>query len=102
MNRPISLTIFKRRIIACERIILARFFKGDEFTEMVNLLKTETKYENIDSEFGEVFEARYYDGRADALLQVAENFLRNGFDEEVVSLNTGIPLVEVKNIKRRL
>ena len=93
---------FKRRIIACERIILARFFKGDEFTEMVNLLKTETKYENLDSEFGEVFEARYYDGRADGILQVAENLLRTGSDEEYVSLNTGIPLDEIKNIKRRL
>ena len=97
---------FKRRIIACERIILARFFKGDEFTEMVNLLKTETKYENIDSEFGEVFEARYYDGITDGMakgiLQVAENLLKNGFDDKIVSINTGIPLVEVKNIKRRL
>ena len=72
--------------------------------------KTETKYENTDSEFREVFEARYNDGRADGLadgrakgiLQVAENFLRNGCDEEVVSINTGIPLDEIKNIKRRL
>ena len=78
---------------------------------MVKLLKkTETKYENTDSEFREVFEARYNDGRADGMadgradgiLQVAENLLRTGSDEEYVSINTGIPLVEVKNIKRRL
>ena len=77
---------------------------------MVNLLKTETKYENIDSEFGEVFEARYSDRRADGradgiadgILQVAENLLKNGSDEEYVSLNTGIPLDEIKNIKRKL
>ena len=96
------------KIKVCVRIIPAKFFKGNEFTEMVNMLKTktETKYENTDSEFREVFEARYNDGitdgRDEGILQVAENFLRNGFDEEVVSINTGIPLDEIKNIKRML
>ena len=90
------------KIKVCVRIIPAKFFKGNEFTEMVNMLKTktETKYENTD--FREVFEARYNDGRADGILQVAENLLRTGSDEEYVSINTGIPLDEIKNIKRRL
>ena len=104
---------FRRKIIDCEKFFLARFFIDDELEEMIELLKTETKraeYKNSDPEYGDLFAELYSDGvidgradgRADGILEVAENFLRSGSDEEYVSLNTGLPLSKIKNIKRRL
>ena len=96
---------FKRDIIVCETYVLARFFRDDELLELIELLKTGTinpKYEHLIQEFGAGFEVIYTDARLDTLYEVAENLLKNGFDEEVVSLNTGLSLVEIKNIKRRL
>ena len=104
---------FKKRIILCEIKVLARFFKDDELLEMIDLLKTLTKnpeVERIIEKYGEGFDSIYFDGKADGFtegiddgkLQVARNFLRDGFDEEVVSRNTGLSIDKIKNLKREL
>ena len=104
---------FKKKIILCEIKVLARFFKGDELMEMIDLLKTLTKnpeVERIIEKYGEGFDSIYFDGKADGFsegidegkLQVARNFLDDGFDEEVVSRNTGISIDKIKNLKREL
>ena len=93
--------------------VLARFFKGDELKEMIEMLKTLTKnpeVERIVEKYGEGFDSIYFDGKADGFtegiddgkLQVAKNFLEDGFNEEVVSRNTGISIDEIKNLKRKL
>ena len=77
---------------------------------MLNIETKRAKYKNSDPEYGDLFEEIYsdgvidgrIDGRADGILEVAKNLLRNGSDEEYVSLNTGLPLSKIKNIKRRL
>ena len=84
---------------------LARFFRDYELLELIELLKTgkiNPKYEHLIQEFGAEIELIYTDARLDGIYEVAENLLRNGSDEEYISLNTGIPLVEIKNIKRML
>ena len=108
---------FKKKIIQCEIKVLARFFKDDELREMIDLLKTFTRHpevERVIEKYGEGFDTIYFDGRADGFdeginkgiddgkLQVARNLLRDGFDEEVVSRNTGIFIDKIKNIKREL
>ena len=100
---------FKKRIILCEIKVLARFFKDDELLEMIDLLKTLTKnpeVERIIEKYGEGFDSIYFDGKADGFndgkLQVARNLLRDGFDEEVVSRNTGLSIDKIKNLKREL
>ena len=100
---------FKKKIIQCEIKVLARFFKDDELMEMIDLLKTFTRHpevERVIEKYGEGFDTIYFDGRADGIddgkLQVARNFLRDGFDEEVVSRNTGISIDKIRNLKREL
>ena len=84
---------------------MARFFKGDELKEMIEMLKTLTKnpeVERIVEKYGEGFDSIYFDGKADGKLQVARNLLVDGFDEEVVSRNTGFSIDKIKNLKRKL
>ena len=116
-NCNISDNDFKKKIILCEIKVLARFFKNDELKEMIELLKTLTKdpeVERIIKKYGEGFDSIYFDGKADGFdegfnnglddgkLQVARNFLSDGFDEDVVSRNTGISIDKIKNLKREL
>ena len=100
---------FRMKIILCEIKVLARFFKGDELKEMIEMLKTLTKnpeVERIVEKYGEGFDSIYFDGKADGVtdgkIQVAKNFLEDGFNEEVVSRNTGISIDKIKNLKRKL
>lgn len=96
---------FRMKIILCEIKVFARFFKGDELKEMIEMLKTLTKnpeVERIVEKYGEGFDSIYFDGKADGKLQVARNLLVDGFDEEVVSRNTGFSIDKIKNLKRKL
>ena len=85
---------------------------------MLNIETKRAKYKNSDPEYGDLFAEIYSDGIIDGRidgritgiadgiikgkLEVAENLLKNGVDEEIISLNTGLPLDEIKNIKRKL
>lgn len=108
---------FKKKIILCEINVLARFFKDDELSEMVEMLKTETKnpeVARIIDKYGEGFDVIYFDGKADGFeygmnrgfadgkLDVARNLLAEGVDEEVISRSTGISIDNLKELKRKL
>ena len=69
---------------------------------MLNIETKRAKYKNSDPEYGDLFAELYSDGVIDGILEVTENLLKNGVDEEIISLNTGLPLDEIKNIKRKL
>ena len=69
------------------------------------MLKTQTKnseVQRIIDKYGEGFDVIYFDGKADGKIEVARNLLKDGFDEEVISRNTGLSLDQIKNIKRKL
>ena len=69
------------------------------------MLKTQTKnseVQRIIDKYGEGFDVIYFDGKADGKVDVARNLLKDGFDEEVISRNTGLSLDQIKNIKRKL
>ncbi len=100
---------FKRKLIFCEIKVLARFFKEDELSEMIEMLQTQTKnseVERIIQKYGEGFDSIYFDGKADGIidtkLDVARNLLKDGFDEEVISRNTGLSIDQIKDLKRKL
>ena len=73
-------------------------------------LTRDPEVERIIEKYGEGFDSIYFDGKADGFdegfddgkLQVARNLLSDGFDEEVVSRNTGISIDKIKNLKREL
>jgi len=72
---------------------------------MIEMLKTQTKnseVQRIIDKYGEGFDVIYFDGKADGKIEVARNLLKDGFDEEVISRNTGLSLDQIKNIKRKL
>ena len=56
--------------------------------------------ERIIQKYGEGFDTIYFDGKADGKLEIARNLLNDGFDEKVISRNTGIPLDKLKEIKK--
>ena len=64
---------------------------------MLNIETKRAKYKNSDPEYGDLFAELYSDGVIDGILEVTENLLKNGVDEEIISLNTGLPLDEIKN-----
>ena len=112
-NANIPDSDFKKKIILCEIMVLARFFKDDELSGMIEMLKTQTKnseVQRIIDKYGEGFDVIYFDGKADGKadgiietkFEVARNLLKDGFDEEVISRNTGLSLDQIKNIKRKL
>ena len=72
---------------------------------MIEMLKTQTnnsEVQRIIDKYGEGFDVIYFDGKADGKVEVARNLLKDGFDEEVISRNTGLSLDQIKNIKRKL
>ena len=60
--------------------------------------------ERIIQKYGEGFDTIYFDGKADGKLEnkleIARNLLNDGFDEKVISRNTGIPLDKLNEIKK--
>ena len=52
--------------------------------------------------FGLIYDDGKLEGQKDATIKIAKNLLKNGFSEEIVSTNTGLPINEIKNIKRKL
>lgn len=112
---------FKEKIILCEIRILARFFTGDELSEMIEMLKTQTKnseVERIIEKYGQGFDVIYFDGKEDGFkdgfkdgfndgfndgkLDVAKNLLAEGLDLNIISRNTGISINELEKLKRKL
>ena len=116
-NANIQNSDFKKKIILCEIKVLARFFKNKELKEMVELLKTLTKnaeVQRIIEKYGQGFDSIYFDGKTDgysegkndgineAKIEVAKNFLNEGFDIELVARNTGLSIDKIKKLKGEL
>ena len=100
---------FKKKICLCEIRVLNRFFKDEELSEMIEMLQTQTKsseVQRIIEKYGQGFHSIYFDGKADGIfngkVEVAKNLLKNGLDEGFVSQNTGLPVNEIKKLKRKL
>ena len=104
---------FKEKIVLCEIQVLARFFKNDELSEMIEMLTTETKQsevERIIEKYGQGFDVIYFDGKADGIsqgafdskIEVVRNGLVNGIDEEIISKLTGFSIDQIRDIKRKL
>ena len=53
-------------------------------------------------DFHDLIAQQKADGIIENKFEVARNFLKDGFDEEVISRNTGLSLDQIKNIKRKL
>ena len=96
---------FKNNLVLCEIRVLARFFKDDDLSEMIEMLKTKTnnpEVSRIIEKYGPGFDVIYFDGREDGKRDDAEKFLAHGVDEEIISECTGISIDELKKIKRKL
>ena len=98
-------------------MFLGRFFRDEEFDEMINMLKSEVKnpkVAQIIDKFEKGLDVYYIGGKQDgyaeghsegfdeAQIEIAKNFLKSGFSEEVVSFNTELPLSKIKQLKRKL
>ena len=108
-NANISDSDFKKKIILCEIKVLARFFKNKELKEMIELLKTLTKnaeVQRIIEKYGQGFDSIYFDGKTDGIneakIEVAKNFLHEGFDIELVARNTGLSIDKIKKLNGEL
>ena len=67
-NAKFSDDAFRVKIILCECQVLARFFDSKELSEMIKMLKTETKNPEVDrviEKYGIGFDVIYFDGKAD-------------------------------------
>jgi len=112
---------FKEKIILCEIKVLARFFKDEELSEMIAMLKTVTtspEVARVIEKYGEGFHLIYFEGKEDGRnqglaegrnhgitegkLEDARNLLVEGIDEEVISRCTGISIEEIRELKRKL
>ena len=104
---------FKKKIILCEIKVLARFFKDDELSGMIEMLKTQTRnpeVQRIIEKYGEGFDTIYFDGKADgkieekaeAKLDIVKKGLSDGIDEGIISRLTGFSIDQIKDIKRKL
>ena len=108
---------FKKKIILCEIRTLARFFKDDELSGMIEMLKTQTRnpeVQRIIEKYGEGFDTIYFDGKTDgktegkaegkaeAKLDVVKKGLSDGIDEGIISRLTGFSIDQIKDIKRKL
>ena len=70
--------------------------------------------ERIVEKYGQGFDVIYFDGKADGIaedkadgafdgkVEVAINLLKNGMDEEFTSINTGLSIDQIREIKRKL
>ena len=97
--------ISKKKIILCEINVLARFFKDDELSEMVKMLKSLTRdpeVSRIVEKYGKGFDIIFFDGKVEGKAEVAKNLLAEGLDEEIVSRNTGISIEDIRKLKRKL
>ena len=52
--------------------------------------------------FEEEMRLEYLDGKREGRYDVAKNLLKDGFDEEVVSRNTCIPIEKIRKLKNAL
>lgn len=96
---------FKTKIILCEIKVLARFFKGKELKEMIELLKTMTKNpeaERIIEKYGQGFDTIYFDGSNDTRIEIAETLLKKRVNIEFISECTKLSIDQIKKLKRKL
>lgn len=100
---------FKKKSVLCEIRVLARFFKDDELSEMIEMLQTQTKKSEVArivEKYGQGFDVIYFDGKEDGKIEgkieTARNFLAKGVDEEIISECTGISIGELEKLKIKL
>ena len=104
---------FKKSIIHCEIFALSRFFAGNDWSELIEMLRAVTDPQEVDrviEKYGIGFDVIYFAGKEDGFaegrnegrLLDAENFLAKGIDEEIISECTGVPIKKLEEIKRKL
>ena len=70
--------------------------------EMLGLESENPEIQRVIEKYGQGFDIIYFDGKADERIAIARNLLKDGFDEEVISRNTGLTINQVKELKRKL
>lgn len=96
----------KQKIVLCETRVLARFFKDKELSEMIEMLKTQSrnpKITRILEEYGPGFDEIYkdgiVDGRVKEKLDIARKLLREGVDEQLIIECAEISIKELEELK---
>ena len=77
----------------------------EELKEMVDMLKCETEIPEIArviEKYGVGFDVIYFDGKESAKLEMAENLLKAGVDELIISQCSGFTIDQIRDIKRKL
>ncbi len=99
----------KEKIFLCEKMVLARFFTGEELIEMIDMLKSVSKNPEIArkiKEYGPGYDGIYLDGRADGFSNAkhehARKLLAKDVDVEIISDCIGISIDELEKIKEEL
>lgn len=99
----------KEKIFLCEKMVLARFFTGEELIEMIDMLKSVSKNPEIArkiKEYGPGYDGIYLDGRADGFSNAkhehARKLLAKDVDVEIISDCIGISMDELEKIKEEL
>ena len=95
----------KEKIFLCEKMVLARFFTGEELIEMIDMLKSVSKNPEIArkiKEYGPGYDGIYLDAIFDTKREYASKFLAEGVDVEIISRCTGISIEELEKIKKEL
>ena len=101
--------ISKRKLFFVKSRFLPDFFKDDELSGMIEMLKTQTRnpeVQRIIEKYGEGFDTIYFDGKADGKIEgkldIVKKGLSDGIDEGIISRLTGFSIDQIKDIKRKL
>ncbi len=70
--------------------------------EMLRLESENPEIQRVIEKYGQGFDIIYFEGKADEKIAIARNLLKDGFDEEVISRNTGLSINQIKELKRKL
>ena len=96
---------FHENLIACQRKVLKRFLNENERKEIENMIDLKAKAKELGIEpnvtgFEEEMRIEYLDGKREGKIEgeiaFARKLLEDGFDEEVISRYTDIPIEMIK------
>ena len=100
---------FHENLIMCQRKVLKRFLNKNECKEIENIIDLKAKAKELGIEpnvtgFEEEMRIEYLDGKREGKIEgeiegeinFARKLLEDGFDEEVISRYTDIPIERIK------
>ena len=100
---------FHENLITCQRKVLKRFLNKNERKEIENMIDLKAKAKELGIEpnvtgFEEEMRIEYLDGKREGKIEgeiegeinFARKLLEDGFDEEVISRYTDIPIERIK------